>query len=72
MDVIVKINGKDVELGGSGIFRPEVLKPLGIKYPVMAWGMGLERLALIYYGLNDLRQLYESDIDWLRNFKIKI
>ncbi len=71
MDVIVKINGKEVELGGSGIFRPEVLKPLGIKYPVMAWGMGLERLALIYYGLNDLRQLYESDIDWLRNFKIR-
>ena len=49
-----------------------MLKPLGIKYPVMAWGMGLERLALIYYGLSDLRQLYESDIDWLRNFKIRI
>ncbi len=72
MDVVVRINGKDVELGGSGIFRPEVLKPLGIKYPVMAWGLGLERLALTYYGLEDLRQLYESDIEWLRNFKVRI
>ncbi|EQD68668.1 Phenylalanyl-tRNA synthetase, class IIc, alpha subunit [mine drainage metagenome] len=72
MDVVVKINGKDVEMGGSGIFRPEVTKPLGLKYPVMAWGLGLERLALIYYGLEDLRELYQSDINWLRNFKIKI
>ncbi len=71
MDVIVDINGKEVEMGGSGIFRPEVTGPLGMKSPVLAFGLGLERLAMLYYGLNDIREIYNSDIDWLRNYKIK-
>ncbi len=71
MDVIVNINGKEVELGGSGIFRPEVTGPIGLKYPVFAFGLGLERLAMIYYGLDDIREIYNSDIDWLKNYKIK-
>ncbi len=41
MDVIVKVNGREVELGGSGVFRPEVTRPpLGIREPVIAWGSG--------------------------------
>ncbi|MCL6089730.1 MAG: phenylalanine--tRNA ligase subunit alpha [Candidatus Thermoplasmatota archaeon] len=71
MDVVVRINGKEMELGGSGVFRPEVTRPLGLKEPVVAWGLGLERLAMIYYGLDDIRKIYQSDIDWLRNFVIK-
>ncbi len=55
-----------LELGGAGIFRPEVTKPFGIDMPVLAWGLGLERLAMLKYGLNDIRQLYMSDIDWLK------
>ena len=41
-----KSHFKEIELGGSGIFRPEVTIPAGLKYPVMAWGLGLERLAM--------------------------
>ncbi|MCL4332535.1 MAG: phenylalanine--tRNA ligase subunit alpha [Candidatus Thermoplasmatota archaeon] len=72
IDTVAVIRGKEVELGGSGIFRPEVTKPLGIKEPVMAWGLGLERLAMLYYGLDDIREIYQSDIDWLRTFRIKL
>ena len=40
-------NNKWMELGGSGIFRPEVTEPVGVKNPVLAWGLGLERLAML-------------------------
>jgi phenylalanyl-tRNA synthetase alpha chain len=56
-----------VELGGSGVFRPEVTWPLGVRVPVLAWGPGIERLMLIRYGLEDLRQLYVSDLSWYRS-----
>ncbi len=55
-----------IELGGAGVFRKEVTEPLGIKYPVLAWGLGVSRLAMLRLGLRDLRTLYQSDIDWLR------
>ena len=71
LDVVVKINGKEMELGGSGVFRPEVTRPLGLKEPVVAWGLGLERLAMIYYGFEDIREIYRTDIDWLRKFPLK-
>ncbi len=54
------------ELGGSGIFRPEVTKPLGIDVPVLAWGLGIDRMALMHLGLNDLRELFTPDIDSVR------
>ena len=60
-------DGRWIELGGSGIFRVEVTEPLGIKAPVLAWGLGLERLVMVIEGITDVRQLYWSDIDWLRN-----
>jgi len=56
-----------VELGGAGIFRPEVTAPWGIKCPVLAWGLGVSRVSMLRMGLKDLRQLYKSDIDWIRN-----
>ena len=55
-----------IELSGAGMFRPEVLKPLGIDQPALAVGMGIERLAMIRYGVEDIRMLYKSDINWLR------
>ncbi len=67
MDVEAKFKGDWLELGGSGIFRPEVTEPHGIEYPVLAWGLGLERLAMLLYDLDDIRQLYISDLDWLRH-----
>lgn len=66
MEVEVFWNGKWMELGGSGIFRPEVTEPIGVKNPVLAWGLGLERLAMLRYGLTDIRSLYISDLEWLR------
>ncbi len=53
-----------LELGGAGIFRPEVTEPLGVEDPVLAWGLGLERLAMMMLGLTDIRDLYMSDVDW--------
>ncbi len=55
-----------VELCGMGIFRPEVLAPLGIKHPVLAWGGGLERLILLKLGIEDVRLLYKNDLGWIR------
>ena len=54
------------ELGGSGIFRPEVTEPLGINVPVLAWGLGIDRMALMSLGLNDLRDLFTNDIEQVR------
>ena len=60
-------NGQWMELGGAGIFRPEVTEPLGVKQPVLAWGLGFERLAMLIWGLKDIRDIYVSDIDWLKS-----
>jgi len=65
MEVEVFWNGEWMELGGSGIFRPEVTEPVGINNPVLAWGLGLERLAMLKFGVTDIRSLYISDLDWL-------
>lgn len=70
MDVEAKFKGKWLELGGSGIFRPEVVSPFGVKHPVLAWGLGLERLVMLIHNLKDIRSLYFNDIEWLRNAPI--
>ena len=58
---------KWVELFGMGIFRPEVTKPLGITKPVLAWGGGIERIAMLKYGLDDVREFYNNNLSWLRS-----
>jgi phenylalanyl-tRNA synthetase alpha chain len=55
-----------VEMGGAGIFRQEVTAPWGIEHPVLAWGLGVSRVAMLRMGLKDLRMLYRSDIDFIR------
>ncbi|MHA2024562.1 MAG: phenylalanine--tRNA ligase subunit alpha [Candidatus Thorarchaeota archaeon] len=55
-----------IELGGSGIFRPEVTRPLGIKDPVLAWGIGSGRLYMAAMGINDIRENFSRDLNWLR------
>lgn len=65
-EVYIERRGKWVELGGAGIFRKEVTLPIGINHPVLAWGLGVSRVAMLRLGLNDLRELYQSDIDWLK------
>jgi phenylalanyl-tRNA synthetase alpha chain len=57
-----------LEMGGAGIFRPEVTKPLGIDCPVLAWGLSLERPIMLKLGINDIRQFYYvNDLKILRN-----
>lgn len=54
------------ELGGAGIFRPEVTKAQGVNVPVLAWGLGIDRMALLALGANDLRELFSYDIEKVR------
>jgi phenylalanyl-tRNA synthetase alpha chain len=67
LEVEIHWNGQWMELGGAGIFRPEVTEPLGVKEPVLAWGLGFERLAMLLWGLKDIRDIYVSDVDWLKS-----
>lgn len=67
LEVEIQFEGKWLEFGGAGIFRPEVTAPFGVKHPVLAWGLGLERLVMMRYNLKDIRSLYFNDIDWLKN-----
>tara|TARA_Y100001970_G_scaffold202015_1_gene245915 strand:+ start:132 stop:1592 length:1461 start_codon:yes stop_codon:yes gene_type:complete len=66
LEVEVKFGKKWLELGGAGIFRPEVTAPFDIDCPVLAWGLGLERLAMLHLDLEDIRMLYQSDLKWLK------
>ncbi|MBD3191849.1 MAG: phenylalanine--tRNA ligase subunit alpha [Candidatus Heimdallarchaeota archaeon] len=60
----------EVELGGAGIFREEVTKPLGIEVPVIAWGLGVNRIYMTKYGIHDIRQLFSKDLSLLRNQEV--
>ena len=55
-----------VEMGGAGMFRPEVTEPLGCTTPVLAWGLGLERLAMFRYELGAISELYRARLSWLK------
>jgi phenylalanyl-tRNA synthetase alpha chain len=60
-----------VELGGAGILRPEVVMPLlGKDIPVLAWGIGIDRIAMFKLGIKDIRQLFSHDLEYLRNAKV--
>ncbi|MDD5147938.1 MAG: phenylalanine--tRNA ligase subunit alpha [Candidatus ainarchaeum sp.] len=61
-----------IELGGSGIFRPELTLPLGIKAPVLAWGLGIDRLAMVKLGIKDIRDLFSDDLDFLRKSRMVV
>ncbi|MEM4397985.1 MAG: hypothetical protein QW757_05175, partial [Candidatus Woesearchaeota archaeon] len=71
VDVYHPLRKEWVELGGAGIFRPEVVKPLiGFEVPVLAWGLGLDRLIKEYWKIEDIRDLYKNDLKQLRELKI--
>ncbi len=59
-----------LEMGGSGIFRPEVTLPFGCKVPVLAWGLGLDRLAMLRYNIQDIREIYWSDLDKIKEIPL--
>jgi phenylalanyl-tRNA synthetase alpha chain len=55
-----------IEVFPGGVLRPEVLRPLGIEVPVLAWGIGSTRLAMVALGINDIRDLFADDLARLR------
>ncbi len=60
-----------LELAGSGMVNPRVLENCGIdstKYQGYAFGGGIDRLAMLKYGIPDIRSFFESDLRWLRHF----
>jgi len=59
-----------VEFGGAGIFRPEVTLPLGVSVPVIAWGLGVDRLFMMKAEIGDIRTLFTQDLEWLRKKKM--
>ncbi len=61
-----------IELGGAGIFRPEVTKPLGIDVPVIAWGLGIDRIAMFKLGIKDIRDLFSHDLKKLRESGVNL
>ncbi len=60
------------ELGGAGIFRPEVTRPQGVEVPVIAWGLGLDRMAMMAMGLDDIRELFSSDLNRMRGTTVPL
>ncbi|HPC23476.1 MAG TPA: hypothetical protein PK920_13455, partial [Phycisphaerae bacterium] len=62
----MEARGEWVEMGGSGLFRPEVTLPVGITDRVLAWGLGLERLAMMIHNLGSIGELYFATMPWLR------
>ena len=55
-----------MELGGAGLFRPEVTVPLGVTAPVIAWGLGLDRMAMVALGIHDIRELFTDNLELIR------
>jgi len=71
-DVHMKLEGRWLELLGCGMVHPKVFEAVGLdpeRYSGYAFGMGVERLAMLRYGVNDLRQFFENDLRFLEAFK---
>ena len=63
--------GDWLEILGSGMVHPNVLKNCGIdpdKYQGFAFGMGIDRIAMLKYGIPDLRAFFDADLRWLRHY----
>jgi phenylalanyl-tRNA synthetase alpha chain len=59
------------EICGAGIFREELTEAFGIKVPVLAWGFGVDRLAMVKIGVNDIRELFSRNLKWLREIPVR-
>lgn len=71
MDVDIKYKGKWMEMLGSGMVHPKVLQNMKIdseKYSGYAFGMGIDRLVMLKYGIEDIRQFYANDLRFLKQF----
>jgi phenylalanyl-tRNA synthetase alpha chain len=69
---ILSNEGKWLEILGCGIVNPVVLKNCNIntnKYSGLAFGLGVERIAMLKYGVKDIREFYKSNLDFLNQFR---
>ena len=60
-----------LEAGGSGMVHPKVLAAAGVDpevYQGFAFGLGIDRLAMLKYGIPDLRAFFDSDLRWLKHY----
>ena len=72
VDIQIGNDGRWLEVLGCGMVHPNVLEKVGIdseKYTGYAFGMGVERLTMLRYGVKDLRMFFENDLRFLRQFK---
>lgn len=71
IDFFHPVHKKWIELGGAGMFRPEVTIPIfGKHIPVLAWGPGFDRIIMEFFGITDLRDMYRNGLNQLRNMKV--
>ena len=66
VELHVKYKGDWMEIGGAGIFRPEINQIANVKYPVIAWGLGIQRMYLVKNKINDIRKIFSNDLRYLR------
>ena len=71
IEVFFKERNAWLELGGAGIMRPEVSIPLCGRYPVLAWGVSLERPLMLLHDVKDIRTFYQNNVGWLRKNRSK-
>jgi phenylalanyl-tRNA synthetase alpha chain len=72
IEVLIHKNGKWIEILGAGMVHPSVLKNCDIDpnvYRGFAFGLGIERIAMVKYNINDIRLFYENDINFLKGGK---
>ncbi len=71
VEVDMKWKGKWLEVGGAGLVHPNVLKAAGVdpsEWSGFAWGIGIDRLVLLKYGIEDVRHLYNGDLRLINQF----
>ena len=69
---IMDDNGKWLEVAGCGMVHPKVLQHMQIdpeQYSGFAFGIGIDRFTMLHYGINDLRLMFENDLDFLQQFR---
>ncbi len=59
-----------IEFGGAGMFRPEMTLPLGINVPVIAWGLGVNRIFMMKNDVRDIRDIFTQNLEWLRTQRV--
>lgn len=71
VEVAIRWGDRWLELGGAGMVHPNILRAMGIdaeRYTGFAWGLGVDRITMSKYGIDDIRLLFENDLRFLRQF----